>query len=696
MSVDKILTRSVISILYLMLAIVVGISTANATDTTTEAADETTTETTAETTDKEAADTSAENSSPAPANSKPDNSICLGCHGFQGFAVPGADGAMRDLHVDKDRFLKSVHAKRGCVECHKDIIQIPHRKNIDRKVGCVQCHRELWDKAQREGKTEEFARLAVVVKQIDSYMNSVHARPNIEDQSRTNATCYNCHNAHYIFPEESMERVERRLEIPNVCGKCHQAEKEQYLTSVHGNEVTKNGNINAAICSDCHTTHNIESPELDAIRLQITQQCGTCHRENLKTYMGTYHGQVNRLGYAHTAKCFDCHGSHGIKRVDNPESSVHINNRLETCSKCHKGASKGFVSFHPHGNTHDYEKYPYMWIASKFMIGLLAGVFTFFWGHALLWFYREYKERQQRNGKLRIKTDQLHGDPEEIFKDKPEYKGKHFERFTKPWRILHLALVLGVMLLVLTGMTVLYADSFWAPTVMKMIGGPEVAGVLHRIGALTFISVFVIHLLMIVWCIIRNCKTWTWFGSRSLMPNWQDFKDAAAMFRWFFGKGPRPVFDKWAYWEKFDYWAPFWGLTIVGVSGIMMWFPEATASLLPGWVFNVATIIHGEEAFLAAVFLFTVHFFNSHFRPDKFPQDIAMFTGTVPLEEYKHEHTLEYQRLVESGELEKHLVEAPSQTMTTGSKILGATLLITGLGLLALVLLGFWENVLFG
>ena len=99
---------------------------------------------------------------------------------------------------------------------------------------------------------------------------------------------------------------------------------------------------------------------------------------------------------------------------------------------------------------------------------------------------------------------------------------------------------------------------------------------------------------------------------------------------------------------------------------------------------------------LAAVFLFTVHFFNSHFRPDKFPQDIAMFTGTVPLEEYKREHTLEYQRLVESGELEKYLVEAPSQPLTTGSKILGGFLIITGLILLALVLLGFWENVLFG
>jgi hypothetical protein len=73
-----------------------------------------------------------------------------------------------------------------------------------------------------------------------------------------------------------------------------------------------------------------------------------------------------------------------------------------------------------------------------------------------------------------------------------------------------------------------------------------------------------------------------------------------------------------------------------------------------------------------------------------------MFTGTVPLEDFKHEHTLEYQRLVESGELDKFLVDAPSESMTTGSKILGATLILVGLGLLALVVLGFWGNVLYG
>ena len=75
-------------------------------------------------------------------------------------------------------------------------------------------------------------------------------------------------------------------------------------------------------------------------------------------------------------------------------------------------------------------------------------------------------------------------------------------------------------------------------------------------------------------------------------------------------------------------------------------------------MFNVATIFHGEEAVLAAVFLFTVHFFNNHFRPDKFPLDTVMFTGAVSLEEFQREHAVEYDRLVETGQLERHRVPA--------------------------------------
>ncbi len=192
------------------------------------------------------------------------------------------------------------------------------------------------------------------------------------------------------------------------------------------------------------------------------------------------------------------------------------------------------------------------------------------------------------------------------------------------------------------------------------------------------------------------CGRCHWFGVASLLPNVRDFKDFISMMKWFLGRGPRPAFDHWTYWEKFDYWALFWGMVIIGLSGLSLLFPEVTASYLPGWVFNAATILHGEEAFLAAVFLFTVHYFNSHFRPTKLPQDITMFTGTVPLHEFIEERGLEYKRLVESGKLESVLVDPPGRGQTRAAQILGAVLIIAGLLLLLMVLQGFWSEVLFG
>ena len=613
-----------------------------------------------------------------PANAKLENSKCLRCHGRENFSRESENGEIRDLHVDAEAFQHSVHGSRDCVNCHKDITKIPHEKGVDHKVGCVQCHMELWDEVQKSGDESKYPLLGTVVKQIESYMGSVHAQPSIEDQSRTNATCYNCHDAHYITPIDSHVGAEGRLKIPNICGKCHSEQRDMYFTSVHGQQVLI-GNANAAVCSDCHTTHNIERPHEDSGRLAITEQCGNCHQDKLESYLGTYHGKVTKLGYAQTAKCYDCHGSHQIKRVEDPASQMNVANRLNTCRKCHADATEGYVTFQPHGTTHDFKNYPQMWIASNFMIGLLLGTFAFFWLHSALWFYREYQDRKHGKDRPHILTDEL-----------PQQSGKtHFRRFGRYWRLAHLVGALSIMTLVLTGVAVLYPKSSWAPVIMSMLGGPERAGVIHRIGAIGFISVFFIHLVYFAFHIGRNWRTFQWFGPNSLVPNWQDLKDAIAMFQWFFGLAPRPRLDHFSYWEKFDYWAPFWGMTIIGFSGLMMWFPSVTASVFPGWVFNVAAIVHGEEAFLAAVFLFTVHFFNNHFRPDKFPQDITMFTGKVPLEIYKHEHRKEYDRLLASGELEKYLVSAPSVPMARASKVLGATLITFGVFLLTLVILGF-------
>ena len=84
---------------------------------------------------------------------------------------------------------------------------------------------------------------------------------------------------------------------------------------------------------------------------------------------------------------------------------------------------------------------------------------------------------------------------------------------------------------------------------------------------------------------------------------------------------------------------------IIGGSGLVLWFPKFFARVLPGTMFNLALLIHGEEALLAVCFIFTIHFFNSHLRPEKFPVDKVIFTGTLPEEELRHERPAEYERL---------------------------------------------------
>lgn len=629
---------------------------------------------------------------------KLDNAGCLGCHENKKAKIEVVDQddekrALRQL--DTRKFAKGVHGELQCVSCHTDIVdnKAKHRKDpAGKRPDCVSCHQELWTKTQAEGKADERKGLGVVVKNIGDYQHSFHARPDADNPARPKASCEQCHNSHdfNVPPVGSERRTAWHKGIPETCGaQCHEDQLESFAASIHGEAVLENGNAKAAVCTDCHTAHQVVNTSSDGFKLSNVNTCGSCHKEALASYSDTYHGQVNRLGYTYTARCVDCHDSHGIRAHDDPKSRVHPNNRMKTCTKCHndskpgmRDATPGFASFGPHANVHDFVKYPQMYIASKFMVALLIGVFAFFWAHSGLWYYREWRDRKDGKPRARIDTKGMNIDAK-----------KHFRRFAFGWRVAHLVFALVTMTLVLTGTTALFAQSDWAPVVAAAFGGPKMLGLVHRFAAVVFVGIFVIHFVYVMQKLLRD-RSFRWFGPDSLLPNWKDFADCWAMFKWFFGKGPRPLFDRWAYYEKFDYWAVFWGVNVIGWSGIMLAFPHVTATYLPGWVFNVATLVHGEEAFLAAVFLFTVHFFNNHFRPDKLPPpDIVMFTGTQSLEEFRHDHPAHYQRLVDSGELEKYLVDAPSERFRRGSVVLGLILIAIGLGLLVLVTNGFLSGL---
>jgi cytochrome b subunit of formate dehydrogenase len=635
-----------------------------------------------------------------------DNASCQVCHdGSKGKPKAlDAEGKARELHsVAPDAFAKGVHGKMQCVACHTDIKDLAqsgnaHQKNTAQplqKVDCAACHQALWDKAQKDGTAVARPRLGVVAENIALYKASFHARSNADDATKPNASCDNCHDTHSFnvpsasLPKDSPERVAWRLGIAQKCGSCHDDQLEAYTGSIHGQEVLEKHNPKAAVCTDCHSAHAVANTSGDPFKQTISAQCGSCHEANYASYKATYHGQISTLGYTYTAKCYNCHGSHDILKVEDPNSKVHADNRMKTCKSCHSGkkeiaeAPAGFISFQPHGNHHDFKKYPEIWIAFQIMVQLLVGTFGFFWLHTLLWFFREYKERKARLAQPHIQVEALPAG----------MAGKHIQRFSPIWRLAHITFALSLMILTLTGMPLFYPDAPWASHLMSALGGPHIAGLIHRVNAVVFAAVFFWHLAYIAYRVACDWKNFKFFGPNSMIPNLKDGRDMIGMFKWFFGRGPRPQFDRWTYWEKFDYWAPFWGVTIIGVSGLVMWLPNFFGAFLPGWVFNVAAIFHGEEAFLAVVFLFTVHFFNNHFRPDKFPLEVVMFTGTFSLEEFKHEHPLEYQRLLDSGELQGRLVDAPLPAKMAASRVLGFTLIVFGLSLLTMVGIGFFTSL---
>jgi cytochrome b subunit of formate dehydrogenase len=171
-----------------------------------------------------------------------------------------------------------------------------------------------------------------------------------------------------------------------------------------------------------------------------------------------------------------------------------------------------------------------------------------------------------------------------------------------------------------------------------------------------------------------------------MVPQPRDLADMLGHIKWFVGLGPRPKFDRFTYWEKFDYWPVFWGMGIIGGSGFVLWFPKFWSRFLPGDWFNVALLVHGEEALLATVFIFTIHFFNGHLRPEKFPMDTVIFTGVLPLDEVKHERPAEYERLIAEGKVAEIAAPAPTPAAVHRGRVIGTIAVCVGLLLVTLTI----------
>ena len=265
---------------------------------------------------------------------------------------------------------------------------------------------------------------------------------------------------------------------------------------------------------------------------------------------------------------------------------------------------------------------------------------------------------------------------------------REFVRFTRRDRTLHACMIVSFITLSLTGMSLKFSYTGWASRLSHLLGGFQTAGFIHRTAALIMFGVFVTHLWDLVQ--LRKNKYGTWralvLGPNSMIPNGQDLRGFIATMKWFLGFGQRPDYGRWTYWEKFDYFAVFWGIFIIGSTGLTLWFPVFFTRFLPGWFINVATIIHSDEALLATGFIFTVHFFNTHLRPEKFPMDTTIFTGRMQLTELKRDKPREYATLAASGELEQHLAEPHPAIVVKTFRVFAWAALATGFSIVVWIL----------
>jgi cytochrome b subunit of formate dehydrogenase len=223
-------------------------------------------------------------------------------------------------------------------------------------------------------------------------------------------------------------------------------------------------------------------------------------------------------------------------------------------------------------------------------------------------------------------------------------------RFTMWTRATHAVLAASVFGLVLTGMPLRYPSAFWAPLLLRMWRLTLGAPVYHRIFAVGFFTAATMHVVGLAGAFVTGkIKIRDIFGPDSIVPKPEDLTNVPKNLRYLKGRGAQPQFGRFTYWEKMDYLAEIWGLLVIGLSGLVMWFPTKAASFLPGWVVNAALIFHSYEALLAMGFLFSIHFFNTHLRSEVFPVDPVIFSGNIPMEEIHHRYPGWYKRLKAEG-----------------------------------------------
>jgi cytochrome b subunit of formate dehydrogenase len=604
---------------------------------------------------------------------------CLACHSDAGLTHE-FNGKTVSLQVDPQKFKDSIHGSMfTCVDCHTDVKNSAH-ESPPLKISCATCHAD-----------EQAA-----------YDRSFHGKA-VQGGNSKAASCVDCHGSpHDLLPASDPKSRVHHSNIPATCGACHSRQLvmqdggqsaqmvSSYAQSVHGHAVAA-GSEKAAVCTDCHGTHEIldaKDAKSPIFKFNVPATCGQCHDVISKEFKESIHGQAVAKGNWQAPVCTDCHGIHSIKAHTDPNSPVSAQNiGAATCGRCHEGmrlsqefgvqgrrettylasyhglASKGgsqvvancaschgthsiFPSSDPR-STINHANLPrtcgqcHPGVTEKFTAAKVhvdAPLSADMGSKAVRWIRRFYMSMifAVIGGML------LHNFI--IWRSKVIARRKEQHQFVMRmplrFRVQHATLLTSFIVLVLTGFALKFPDS-WFASMLSL--GEHRRHDLHRVAAVVLMGVSFYHIFDIAFSRAGRKLV------LDLFPTLDDARGAWQNICYYLGLTSRkPEFARFNYAEKAEYWALVWGMIVMAVTGVMLWAKVSVGNHLPRWWLDVATAIHFYEAVLATLAIVVWHFYQVFFDPDVYPMNWAWWDGKMTLHHYHDEHGLDSATLAES------------------------------------------------
>ncbi|MFB0565740.1 MAG: cytochrome b/b6 domain-containing protein [Candidatus Aminicenantaceae bacterium] len=507
-----------------------------------------------------------------------------------------------------------------CAECHGDHDVLPssvkhsktHPANLP--VTCGKCHEDL-------NLTKKYEIL--IDHPIEIYENSVHGKAT-RGGIYVAATCNDCHSsnetAHKILSPGNKESSINHFNIPKTCGKCHKGVEHDFWEGIHG-KLAARGETDAPVCTHCHGEHGIishDDPRSPVSKSRVAEiTCSPCHESialtekyglptgRLTSFIDSYHGLKSKAGDLHVANCASCHGVHRILPSSDPTSTIYPDNLKKTCGECHPGISPTLAATPIHGiggkglqtKAAEIVKIIYI-VAIIIIIGLMV----------LHWLIDLIKQIILVTKKPQVRRMQV----------------------GELWQ--HTLLMLSFIVLVISGFALRFSESWIAKLFFGWERGFELRGTIHRVAAGVLIFVTIWH---IFYLFTRRGKSFL----KDVMPKITDFREFVQRILYNLGKSKdSPLFKRFSYIEKAEYWALIWGTAVMIITGLLLWFDNYVVKFLPKGFLDVALVIHYYEAILATLAVGIWHLYSTVFSPSVYPMNPSWLTGKMPKEMYEHEH----------------------------------------------------------